>query len=139
MVKAPLSSAKPPKKKKKLVTGSRELNDSLPMTTEEKRELAFHIHRLAKEHIKGVRTIVFDNSSDQNEFNIEALSQKKLRELQRYVRNKIAEMENALHSNLIQKTEQQNLDELESEVTQKFIDEPIDDLDGQLDEAMVQR
>jgi hypothetical protein len=40
------------------------------MTTEEKRELAFHIHRLAKEHIKGVRNIVFDGSSEQNEFDL---------------------------------------------------------------------
>ena len=42
------------------------MNDSQPMTLEEKKELAFNIHRLAKEHIKGVRSIVFDNNSDQN-------------------------------------------------------------------------
>lgn len=46
------------------------MNDSQPMTTEEKKELAFHLHKLAKEHIKGVRSIVFDNGSDQNEFNL---------------------------------------------------------------------
>jgi hypothetical protein len=45
---------------------------------------------LAKEHIKGVRSIVFDNNSDMNEFDLEQISQKKLRELQKYVRGKIA-------------------------------------------------
>jgi hypothetical protein len=49
------------------------------MTLEEKRELAAGIHRLAKEHIKGLRSIVFDSNSDQNEFDLEQLSQKKLR------------------------------------------------------------
>jgi tRNA uridine 5-carbamoylmethylation protein Kti12 len=53
--------------------------------------LAFNIHRLAKEHIKTIKSIVFDGI-DQNEFDLEQLSQKKLRELQRFIRNKIHEM-----------------------------------------------
>jgi hypothetical protein len=74
------------------------------MTLEEKKELAFNIHRLAKEHIRGVRSIAFDNNSDQNEFDLEQLSQKKLRELQRYIRIKINDMENNLRSNTAEKT-----------------------------------
>lgn len=35
-------------------------------------------------------------------------------------------MESNLRSNLTEKTEQQNLDELESEVTEEFIDEPLE-------------
>lgn len=102
------------------------MSDSLPMTLEEKKELAFNIQRLAKEHIKGVRSIAFDNNSEQNEFDLEQLSQKKLRELQKYIRNKINEMENNLRSNITEKTEQQNLDELESEITEEFLDEPLE-------------
>ena len=64
--KAPVLPSKSQKKKQKPPTGSREVNDSQPITTEQKRELAFQIHRLAKEHIKGVRSIVFDGNSDQN-------------------------------------------------------------------------
>jgi len=56
---------------------------------------------MAKEHLKGIRSIVFENNSDLNEFDIEKLSQKKLRELQKYVRAKISDMENNLRSNLI--------------------------------------
>lgn len=57
--KQPLPPSKSQKKKKKPPTGSREYNDSQPITTEEKKELAIQIHRLAKEHIKGVKSIVF--------------------------------------------------------------------------------
>jgi hypothetical protein len=32
---------------------------------------------------------VFDSNSDQNEFDLEQLSQKKLREVQKYIRTKI--------------------------------------------------
>lgn len=53
-------------KKKKKPTLSRELNESQPMTLEEKKELAYNIHRLAKEHLKGLRSIVFDSNSEQN-------------------------------------------------------------------------
>lgn len=66
VIKAPPQPNKSQKKKKKPNIGSRDMNDSQPMTLEEKKELAFNIHRLAKEHIKGVRSIVFDNNSDQN-------------------------------------------------------------------------
>jgi hypothetical protein len=34
-------------------------------------------------------------------------------------------MENSLRSSLAEKTEQQNLDELESDITEQFIDEPM--------------
>ncbi len=81
----------PKQKKKKKPTLSRELNDSQPMSLEEKRELASAIERLAKEHLKGVRTIVFEGSEG-NEFDLEQLSQKKLRELQKYVRGRLADM-----------------------------------------------
>jgi hypothetical protein len=40
---------------------------------------------------------------------------------------KITEMENALHFSSIQKSEQQSLDELESEITEEFIIEPLHD------------
>lgn len=40
---------------------------------------------------------------------------------------KITEMENALHFSSIQKSEQQSLDELESEITEEFIIEPLYD------------
>ena len=118
VIKPPIQINKQQKKKKKPAVGSREMSDSLPMTLEEKKELAFNIQRLAKEHIKGVRSIAFDNNSEQNEFDLEQLSQKKLRELQKYIRNKINEMENNLRSSITEKTEQQNLDELESEITE---------------------
>ena len=70
------------------------------------------IHRLAKEHIKGVRNIVFDSNSEENEFDLEKLSQKKLKELQKFMRNKMAEMEHNLRATMMEKSEQQNLDEL---------------------------
>ena len=62
-IKAPLPPSKQQKKKKKPPTGGNQAIDSQPVTTEEKKELAYHIHRLAKEHIKGVRSIVFDSNS----------------------------------------------------------------------------
>ena len=57
-----LPPSKQQKKKKKPPQGSRDNFDSQPITTEEKRQLASLIHRLAKEHIKGVRNIVFDGN-----------------------------------------------------------------------------
>ena len=49
--------------------------------------------RLAKEHLKGVILIVFDDPSHIEEtFDLEKLSDTKIRELQKYVRNKIAIM-----------------------------------------------
>jgi hypothetical protein len=41
-----------------------------------------------------------------------------LRELQKYIRIKLAEMENNMRSNMLEKSEHQNLDELESEITE---------------------
>jgi hypothetical protein len=105
--------AKTQKKKKKPASGAREANESLPMTVEEKRELAGNVHRLAKEHMKGVRSIVFEGGEG-SEFDLEQLPQKKLRELQKYIRNKMAEMEYNLRSNQFEKKELQNLDDLDS-------------------------
>jgi len=45
--------------KKKKVVIRREGNDSQPMSLEEKKELQYNIHRLAKEHIRGIKNIVF--------------------------------------------------------------------------------
>lgn len=94
------------------------------MTVEEKRELAGNVHRLAKEHMKGVRSIVFEGGEG-SEFDLEQLPQKKLRELQKYIRSKMAEMEYNLRSNQFEKKELQNLDDLDSEVTEQFIEESL--------------
>lgn len=60
----------------------------------EKKLLAQQLRRLGKEHLKGVSAIVFDHPEEQEEnFDLEKLSQKKLRELQKYIRNRIIAME----------------------------------------------
>jgi len=82
------------KKKKKTVPANKESVDQIPLTLMEKKQLAQQIRRLGKEHLKGLNSIVFDSLEDQKDFfDLEKLSQKKLRDLQKYVRSKIIAME----------------------------------------------
>lgn len=71
----------------------------------EKKVLAEQIRRLAKEHMKGVKQIVFEQAEGHEDvFDLEKLSQKKLRDLQKYVRGKIIAMEERNRNNQQEKT-----------------------------------
>lgn len=115
--------SKSQKKRKRNQPNSRDNNELQPITTEDKKELAAMIHRLAKEHMKGIRSIVFEGASDQVEVDLELLPQKKLRELLKYVRGRIYEMESSIRSTLQEKCEGRELDEQYSDKTDSFIDE----------------
>lgn len=66
-----------------------------PMTIEEKKKLASNIFVLPPEYLRGVWEIVTDkpitdiNAKDELEFDIDSLSARKSRELERYVKLKI--------------------------------------------------
>ena len=121
--KAALIQSRNQKKKKKQVMGSRDFMEG-PITTEEKLELASNLHRLAKEHTKTVRGIVFEGGSEESTFDSEKLPAKKVRELQKFIRNRLQDMEMRMRSNL-EKNEQQNLDDLESSQSEEFICVPL--------------
>lgn len=55
------------KKKKKSSVANREFSDSVPVTLMEKKLLAQQIRRLAKEHLKGIKQIVFDHPEVQED------------------------------------------------------------------------
>lgn len=67
----------------------REPNESHAVTLAEKKTLAMQLKHLPKEYLLGVANIVYEGQPPQEELNIENLQPTKIRQLQRYVQEKM--------------------------------------------------
>lgn len=93
-------------------------NENKPMTLEEKTNLGNSIRSLNKEQLKGIIKILANNNIKNNkyfEFDIDTLSTKKLRELEKYVKsclssnNNIKQTITVINNNINQRDNQNNM------------------------------
>ena len=74
--------------------------------------------------MKAVRAIALEANSSKVTFDLQQLPQKKIRELQKLMRGRLLDMEQKARCAL-EKSEQHNLNDLDSSHTQEFIKVPL--------------